>query len=109
MTSIIDNIVASEIVKRLGETTPEETQQAILENKSLFEKVTDEEWEKHRSRLKMFPFVKLDYGAVVDALNKNRPDILAAITTTSGGVRWLHIQVDCGCQKLGMKPTTRFV
>ena len=77
--------------------------QAILERRPLLQNVTDEDWQKYRNIARPFRiFIKIDdpYTAVVDALEKNRPKILAVICSTYGGVAWLKEQINIGCQKM---------
>ena len=105
--SWFDNIIANEIVSRMKDSTPENTREAIENNVLLFKNVTDEEWEKYRKRIQMVPGLKLDYDAIVDALDANRPEILVVITSTPGGVAWLREQVRIGQEKLGtVKPSS---
>lgn len=99
----LEDLVANVLVRYLGQTTYSETRAAVLANKDLFAATTESEWEQHRKQIRLFPFVKIEYEAVVDALARHKPQVLAAITSTPGGVDWLHRQVEIGREKLGLK------
>lgn len=99
-----DEIIAKLFVRFLGEITAEDCQESILINKPLFKDVSEQDWNKYRKiawPIKNLAKVDVNYNAVVEALSKNRPDILSRICTTPGGVDWLKIQVEDGRQKLG--------
>ena len=65
----------------------------ILENKSLFEPLSDNQWEKIRKASRAGK-INLNYDDILNRLNSHRPDVLAVITTTEGGVDWLRRQVE---------------
>ncbi|MDP2730334.1 MAG: hypothetical protein Q8O55_07620 [Dehalococcoidales bacterium] len=65
----------------------------IQKNHNLLEQVTDKQWGMLRKAAGASQ-IDLSYAEVVNQLSNNRPDILAVITCTDGGVSWLRQQVE---------------
>jgi hypothetical protein len=106
--SKIDDTIANIFINLLGDTTPEECRETILLNKQIMRDISDDKYSQYRKI--MIPIQKylkgdIDYLAVVNAMDKNRPDLLAVICSTEGGIAWLKSQVETGRQKLGLSET----
>ena len=87
------------IIGYLLRISSDKCQECILQNKSLLESVTDDQWRLIRKGVEKGK-ITLSYIEVVNQLNDHRPDVLAIIVTTDGGVPWLKKQVNDAMQKL---------
>ena len=100
----IDTLVAGAVPSLLSHATPDKCKADIENNRSLFKDTTQKTWNKYRKIVAGMPGLNLSYEAVVDALSVNRPDLLAVIVSTDGGVPWLQQQVMDARAKLGLNP-----
>ncbi len=100
----IDTLIAGTIASLLSDATPDKCKADIENNRSLFKDTTEKTWKKYRKIVAGIPGLNLSYEAVVDALSEHRPDLLAVIVSTDGGVPWLQQQVMDAKAKLGLLP-----
>jgi len=86
-------VVNGVISKYLERIPIDKCQAYIQQNNNLLAQVTEKQWNKVRKAASMGK-VEVSYAEVIKQLNKNRPDILAVISCTDGGVGWLQRQVE---------------
>lgn len=87
------------IAEYLGRIPIVKCREYIIENRNLMEPVTERQWRLIRETTRAGK-IALSYEEVIKELSKHRPDILAIIATTEGGVDWLNRQVEQARQKL---------
>lgn len=85
-------VVNGLISKYLERIDLNQCQAYILNDHNLLGDVTDTQWEKLRKIAKASK-LEISYSEVIKQVNKNRPDILAVLSCTDGGVPWLQRQV----------------
>lgn len=99
---VLDKLLADALVRELNDATADTCKDAILNNRSLLNETPEGTWDKYRRQVKIIPGLNLNYDSVVDALADNRPDLLAIIASTHGGVQWLEEQVEFARVKLNL-------
>lgn len=78
----------------LEEVTPEVVLSYIREDKSLFDKISDEQWGKLQGMARTANLQKMTIGNITQEFSKQRPDLLGIIFNTVGGQQWLETQLD---------------
>ena len=106
--SMIDSAIAGLFSRYLSNVTPKMCQDYISNNKSLFEKTTENDWTTIRRISNLLPGFNLTYENVVTIFEQKRPDLLATLCSTENGPQWLHAQVKTCRLKLGLdRPSFR--
>ena len=83
----------------LKKLSVEKCRQYILEDRSLLSGVNPDHWKLIRKAARAAKLT-LSYDEVIAQLATNRPDILATLCTTEGGVEWLNRQVEEAQKKM---------
>jgi len=94
-----DSIIRSVISKYIERISPDECRKYITENKELLAQVTGDQWQKIRKEVNGVK-VTLNYEEVITKLGDHRPDVLAVISCTDGGVDWIKRQIEAVNLKL---------
>lgn len=100
MSTLFDKIIEDTIVRLLSDATPEACERDIQENNPLFRNTADEEWEEYANSIVLIPGLNINYEKILAILNKHRPDLLAVICSSPGGIAWLEAQVEIAKKKL---------
>jgi hypothetical protein len=95
--SLAENIIRGKFIQYLDNITPDLCESYIVNNESLFKNTTDENWSEIRHSALLIPgfkSVRLDYNIIIDVLSAERPDLLATICSTTGGISWIKNQIE---------------
>jgi len=91
--SLADNIIKNRFLDLLENATPAQYHDYIVKNESLFKNTN---WENVKRVIALIPgieTVKLDYETIINILADERPDLLAVICSTPGGIQWMNVQI----------------
>jgi hypothetical protein len=97
-----DRVAIGFLFAKLNPVTPDEVRLCIKENRQLFAKVNEEDWQSYRKLASTVNPQRLTNEIIIKEFRKRRLDLLNVIWSIPEGCPWIYEQVNILRERLGL-------